>query len=383
MRLRVAIATTGRFHVLDLARELEDLGHSVAFWTTVPKWRTNRFGLSRGAHRSMLPALLPLVVSHRYATGRLKALAARAEVLAADRFVSHRLQPCDIFIGMSGIAVSSAQAARERYGARVFLERGSVHVRLQNAILRSLCARGFSADVVPDYMLQRELLGYKLADRVVVPSRLAEESFVANGYPPARLFRNPYGVDLGMFPITPAPKVTAPSLLFVGAWSYQKGADVLCAAMRELGDAKLVHVGSFQDAPIPSEKWFRHVDPVPQWRLTGYYGEASVFVLPSRQEGLALVQAQALASGVPIVCTDRTGGADLKAILSDGDWVTVVPADNASALARGMREMLAKSAMLRGARDLFGEARGELSWRSYGQRYSAELLRVMSESAGK
>jgi hypothetical protein len=46
-RLRVAIATAGRFHVLDLARELNALGYAVDFYSYVPKTRALRFGLPR------------------------------------------------------------------------------------------------------------------------------------------------------------------------------------------------------------------------------------------------------------------------------------------------------------------------------------------------
>ena len=35
-RLRIAIATAGRFHVLDLARELNALGYAVDFYSYVP-----------------------------------------------------------------------------------------------------------------------------------------------------------------------------------------------------------------------------------------------------------------------------------------------------------------------------------------------------------
>ena len=44
--LRIAIATNGRFHVLDLARELDRLGHHVTFYSLLPKWRSRQFGLS-------------------------------------------------------------------------------------------------------------------------------------------------------------------------------------------------------------------------------------------------------------------------------------------------------------------------------------------------
>ena len=50
--LRVAIATAGRFHVLDLARELNAIGYLVDFYSYLPKAQVLRFGLPFACHRS-------------------------------------------------------------------------------------------------------------------------------------------------------------------------------------------------------------------------------------------------------------------------------------------------------------------------------------------
>lgn len=375
--LRVAIATVGRFHVLDLARELAALGHTLAFWSIVPRRQRARFGLPPKAHRSLLPRLLPLAVVGRYGGSRLSEWARQRLLVAADRLIARRLEPCDVFIGMSGLCVESARAARARYGAKVFIERGSRHILSQKAILDELRRRGMAADTVPDYAVERELASYALADRIAVPALHVEQSFLEEGVAAERLFRNPYGVDLTMFAPTPAPP-GPPTLLFVGAWSFQKGVDVLERAWRQLPGVHLRHVGAIGDAPLPMSPEFDHVDPVPQWRLREHYAQAHVFVQASRQEGLSLVQAQALACGLPLVCTDRTGGEDLRALLDDPGWVSAVPTDDADALAEGIRAMLPRALSLQGTRNLMGSARDKFAWAAYGGRYAEELIRVVA-----
>ena len=376
-QLRVAIATGGRFHVLDLARELAALGHTLAFWSMVPRRQTDRFGLPPATHRSLLPRLLPLVLAQRFGGARVSDWAHRAVLVTADRAIARRLEPCDVFIGMSGLSVESARAARERYGAKVFIERGSRHVQSQKAILDDLRRRGIAADTVPDYYVERELEGYELADRVVIPALHVERSFLERGFPAAKLFRNPYGVDLTMFPATPAPLDRPPTLLFVGTWSYQKGVDLLETAWRQLEGVNLLHVGGVGDAPLPSAPGFTHVDAVPQRVLRDYYAQGHLFVMASRQEGLSLVQAQALACGLPLVCTDCTGGEDLQAMLDDPEWVKVVPSDNADELAAGIRAMLHRALELQGERNLLRAGRDRLSWAAYGRRYADELARAV------
>ena len=64
--MKIAIATTGRFHVLDLARELSHLGHDVAFYSILPKRRLIQFGLPMDCHRGwVLICLAPLQLLSR------------------------------------------------------------------------------------------------------------------------------------------------------------------------------------------------------------------------------------------------------------------------------------------------------------------------------
>lgn len=374
--MRIAIATTGRFHVLDLARELSQLGHEVAFYSFVPRRRAVRFGLPVQCHRALFPWLSPLILLQHVTRGRFPRVS-RALLVLTDWLTALRLEPCDVFIGMSGLALQSAEKAQRDFGAKIFLERGSRHILSQKEILDDLFDRGLSRDRVPDYIVPRELAGYAMADRIVVPSLHVERSFLERGVSADRLFRNAYGVDLEMFPATPAPVTLQPTLLFVGGWTYRKGVDLLVAAWRKLGDVKLMHVGGLGDAPLPVSERFVHVDPVPQWRLTEIYGQAHLFVLASREEGLALVQPQALASGLPLVCSDRTGGEDLRDIIPEPTWIKVVPHDDVDALANGIRELLPKAMALQGVRNLLGSVRSDLAWEAYGRRYAHELERLV------
>ena len=50
---------------------------------------------------------------------------------------------------------------------------------------------------------------------------------------------------------------------------------------------------------------------MPQRELYKHYSQGSVFAILSIEEGLALVQPQAMACGLPIICTTNTGGEDI------------------------------------------------------------------------
>jgi glycosyltransferase involved in cell wall biosynthesis len=73
---------------------------------------------------------------------------------------------------------------------------------------------------------------------------------------------------------------------------------------------------------------------VNQNELPGYYGSADVFVLPSTYEPRGAVINEAMASGLPVIVTDRCGS--IGDIVLDGDNAIIYPAGDADALAAAM-----------------------------------------------
>jgi glycosyltransferase involved in cell wall biosynthesis len=381
-RYRIAIVSTGRFWVLDLARELHALGHTVTFYSLLPLSRARKFGLLPQCHRSLLLYLFPLVVAWRICPKSLTSLADRLLQRAVDFLAAIRLEPCDVFIGMSGLCVRSARAARDKYAAKIFIERGSRHILSQKEIGEAIAKRGDVA--VSSFTVRRELWAYNYADLIGIPSYHVEESFLTRGIPKEKLFRNPYGVDLNIF--LPTERLANQStILFVGTWSLRKGCDLLWKACEPVDSWHVVHVGPLGDAPVPASPRFQHHDPVEQTNLIEFYQRAHIFVLASREEGLSLVLAQALACGLPVVCTTHTGGSDLREFLSDPKWVRLVPVGDIAALRDGMEVALALAQGQMGVRDILGSARDKFSWARYGKRYSDEIvsrLRKEDEAVG-
>jgi len=374
--MKITICTSGRFWLADLARELILLGHDVTFHSIVPPWRLQKFGIPWSSHVCHLGAVLPWIVALRKLklSKRLQdSLEHRIQRILDARFARIK-NPGDVFIGLSSLCVEAMKAARLR-GARVHLERGSQHILSQKEILDALLPDQPSS--VPDWAVKRELAGYELADTIVVPSRHVLESFIELGVPQTKLFRNPYGVDLSGFP--PSKLLKEPyDVIMVGAWSLRKGCDLLArVALDDLG-LRLLHVGPISDATIPTHPNFQHFDPVPQSRLHEFYAQARIFVIPSHEEGLALVQAQALASGLPLVGSTRSGAEDLAELTGLGvPMIQSVVPDDPAALATAIRTALQWSkAQPVGPRNLLGDAGHRLSWAAYGSRYD-RFLREM------
>jgi glycosyltransferase involved in cell wall biosynthesis len=375
--MRVAILTAGRFHICDLARELDACGHEVALYSLLPPSRTRVFGLPQRCNRWLGPYLAPVWALYQ-AARRVGAasLAQRFLYAALDRVAANLVGACDVLIGMSQMSATTMQRASRRFAARTVLERGSRHIVSQREILEGIPGRTPGSTSVPEWAVRRELAEYQIADRITVPSLHVERSFTERGIPPGKLFRNPYGVDLAMFPATAAPPHdTPPTIITVGKWSLRKGCDVLVDAWRRLATrgVRLLHVGPLGDAPLPADPGFTHCAAVEQRLLTRYYAGAHVFALASREEGLALVQVQALASGLPVAATDHTGAEDLRECLEDPRAIAIAPANDVARLVGALEAQLAFARSMSGVRNLLRSGRETLSWSGYGRRYDAML----------
>src|SRR5262249_34040220 len=137
----------------------------------------------------------------------------------------------------------------------------------------------------------------------------------------------------------------------------------------------LIHVGALVDVPFPKHARFVHYDPVPQWELKNFYGAAHVFALASREEGLAMVQCQALASGLSLICTDRSGGIDLAAVPDLPRFIRVVPVNDSEALRCALAQALDEVIGKTGVSQMTDLNRQALSWKDYALRH----LRVIHE----
>lgn len=370
--MRIVIASSGRFHVLNLAIELDRLGHDVLFYSMLPDKTTLRFGLPKGLNRSQLSSVLPLILWQKSLPNFAKIKREYSLALALDKSISEALEPCDHFICMSGVFVKAISSAKEKFKAKVWLERGSRHIDSQRQILPPALFRHPQAIK----MRERELRGYEMADRITIPSSQVKESF--QEYPSLlqKLFVNPYGTDVNKFsPISDSGRRLPNKLrlAFVGTWSKRKGADILEAAIKKEPSVEVHHAGSVGDQPFPwSHGRFISHGFLPQSKLPGFYADMDALVLPSREEGLSVVQVQALAMGLPVLCSNRTGGRDLGHSETLKSRIIEFEHSSIEALLAGLRKLKSKSFELC-SEQLSDEDLDLLSWRAYALRYEREL----------
>jgi glycosyltransferase involved in cell wall biosynthesis len=252
----------------------------------------------------------------------------------------------------------------------------------QREILTEEYARlGLKTEVVHPQVVERELTEYREADFIAIPSQFVKGTFLDQGIAADKLIHVPFGVDLTHF--YPVPKEdNLFRIIHCGTLSIRKGVHYLLQAFGELNlpGAELWLIGSMTDEIKPFlRQWaspaIKHQGPFPETALHKYYSQASVFCLASIEEGLAMVQVQAMACGLPVICTTNTGGADL---VRDGRDGFILPIRDVGAIKEKIRyfyenpeacKAMGESARLR--------VQAGFSWSDYGKKMIAAYREIL------
>jgi glycosyltransferase involved in cell wall biosynthesis len=154
------------------------------------------------------------------------------------------------------------------------------------------------------------------ADAVLCASSFTQHSLAAAGSKaPAHVVG--YGVDLDLFSArSNAPAAKPLTVGFVGALSQRKGARYLLGALAALpkGSVKLIiYTRTSVDRDLI--RGYEDVDVeirggLSDAQLAADLKRCDLVALPSIAEGFGLVILEAMACGVPVLCTTSTGGAD-------------------------------------------------------------------------
>lgn len=368
--LRITVLSPYPFHMVDQARQLHRAGVLDRFVTAVPRRRVG------------LPSDL---VSSRLRCSALSRVVGRAAPMASpflnrqvvrdfDRWAASQLGRATVVNGLSGFATETLSRASSQ-GRTIFCERGSWHILEQRRVLDEeadrICAP--RADFDP-FMIERELREYELADRILVPSEQARQSFIRQGVLAGRVVKVPFGVDISSFTPPTAGRCSG-ALVSVATVGLRKGHHHLMEAFRRLNtqNASMTLIGpvssGWEKRLALDSPSVRALGAVKRSRVIEELQRASVFVLASIEEGLALVIPQAMACGLPIIATEATGAAEL--VTNGVEGILVGSPPDAATLAEAMDALLSDSRRAQA----MGDA-GRRKVESFGgwERYRRQLL---------
>lgn len=364
--MRVNVISFNRQHLLDLSRGLIGNGCDTMFYTMVPQWRCKRFGLSGRYCSSSFFRFAPEFVYNKLCKGKH---IARLQ-MKFGKWVLNNMRDCDVIIingyGLCFLA-DDYEMMRRKFNAIIVMEWGSKHIIEERKAINAI-------DTYPREFYDLQLSLYDAADIISIPAEHVRRSFLMHGIPENKLFINPYGANLNIFRPTSLTSQHY-ELIMTGTWSKRKGCDIITILCEKYG-YNFLHVGHIGDIPFPNDiPSMHHVDAVDEKRLPDFYAKAKVFILLSRTEGLALVQAQAMACGLPLVCSRNTGGIDLARLLNCEDFVFEAQNDDIKTINFCVQKALNVADRQSSLRRISNSI-DRLSWDRYGKQY-VEFLNKM------
>jgi glycosyltransferase involved in cell wall biosynthesis len=305
--------------------------------------------------------------------GKLRALALH------DKIVARRLQKLagqvDVVHVWPCAALETIKTAK-RLGIPTVLERPNAHTRFCYEVVAAECKRIGIQTPHGDYqashaVLVREEAEFDATDFLLCASEFAAQSFQDRGFPEAKILRHQYGFDESeYFPQTPlrepGKRFTA---LFVGVDAVRKGLHLATEAWlnspaakdgtffiageltlefkarfaRELSHSSIVQLGHRHDVPRLMQS-------------------ADVLLMPSIEEGFALVCAEAIGAGcVPLAsnaCSEMCRHMENALVHKVGDVPT---------LRRHLTELHDRPELLARLRDGALRSRAQWTWTEAGR----------------
>ena len=260
-----------------------------------------------------------------------------------DRASLRWAREADIILAYNGCALASFTALQGSRTRRV-LEVVNSHVSCQDELLAEEHDRcGLPYKGVFPAEKRRRLQEYDICDHILCPSSFVARSLIARGIPQTKIIKNGYGFRRIPTGGRPPVERNGTRLLYVGSVSVRKGLRYLIKALGQVKQpgvtldivGPMTGVTGLENMTLPASVKFHGVLKAAE--LGAMFAQSDVFVLPSIEEGQALVIGEALGFGLPIIATENTGADD---VIIDGREGFIVPIRDAQALAEKIDRLL-------------------------------------------
>jgi glycosyltransferase involved in cell wall biosynthesis len=354
-------------------------------------------GMEITAFVGFLQRPVPASVKVRATLGRgkfrlpYKLLGTMRTLALHDRIVARRIEKMkdeiDIIHTWPDAALETLRTAR-RLGIPTVLERPNAHTRYAyEAVNRESQHLGIILPADNEYafkpqVLEKEEKEYKLADYLLCPSDFVVQTFIDQGYPREKLLRHQYGYDERDYysdPSRPQDAKRGLTMLFAGDCAVRKGVHLALEAWLDSPahrDGKFLIAGKF--LPAYAEK-LASMLAHPSVEVLGFRNDVpelmrktDLFVLPSIEEGSALVTSDARGSGCVLLVSEAAG-----AICKHMENALVHPVGDVKMLTEHINLLHDDRALLSRLRVTSLRTVNEITWSAAGRRLADVYQQVL------
>ena len=317
--MNISIIVGGRFHAFNLAEQLNNNNNLKQLITTYPKYFIKK---NYGIDKKKIQSVILKEIIQRSFLNKIYNF--------NDKLIEHfdnkaqkliDFKDLDILIGWSSFSLKSFQLGKNNKCLKI-LERGSTHIDFQTNIMKEeYLINNLTPNLPSKYIIDKEKMEYQLADHIMVPTEFARQTFLTRGFAEKKIIKIPYGVDLKEFQKKKSNKEKGLlfRIIYTGTLSIRKGVLYLLKSFEELNlkNSQLLMIGNI-DSEIKlkinkyrSNKKIVFKKSISQSKLSEQYSSSNVFITCSIEEGLSMVQLQAMSCGLPIICTPNSGGDEI------------------------------------------------------------------------
>jgi len=307
--LNYVLLTSAKFFMFKLAKSMHSFGKLDRIVTGYPKMKLldEDLPMNKIESHAMFQIADFAVRKLNLKSRSINNLVSDTNLAYLDQITANRINDSNL-IAMSSLSVNTARKVKAR-GNKFIVNRSSFHILSKREILIDEAGKWNWPEETPSKVsIRRELEEYALADKIVVPSVVAYESFLSANVAREKLVINPFPIEIDTKDVFERERN---GILFVGNVTLQKGFPTLIQAFNRLKDLdlRLNVVGEFSPRFIKhlSSKGldFQHVifhGHLDKKRLSSLYLSSDIFVLPSIHDGWGMVVNEAMSYGcIPIV----------------------------------------------------------------------------------
>ncbi|MBK7917797.1 MAG: glycosyltransferase family 4 protein [Chloroflexi bacterium] len=312
-----------------------------------------------------------------------------------DNVTRRRLPPCDIFHFVNGVGLATIRRAHD-LGYLTICDIRAEHVDTQEQLLQEEHYQlGLPYQSMRALYRERLLAEYEMADALIFHSQYVADTFRQQGIASEKIHIVPYGVDLSRFggqlandAAVAAHEQNLFRIIFVGNVIPLKGLHYLIEAFQTLAlsDSELLVVGVIDSEykgyldRMFSQARIRFLGRIPQVDLWRYYGQSSVFVLPSLSDSFGHVVAEAMVAGLPVIVSENTGA---KEMVREGIDGFIVPIRNVTALQEKLQWLYDHPQERKMMGQQAAQQAKQYTWEKYGQQLLLVYEHILSQKRAK
>ena len=314
--MRISASVLHRYEIFDICKELNSLGYLSNLYSTYPKFVIKKYDIPLSKVENFMfyeivSRVNDLLWDKNFYFSKYDYLITDLFDQKISRIINNDI---DVFYGSGGMCLNTFKSLNKNI-LKIF-HSTSMHISSKKKLLEDI---GYDKDKIVYPLMEKKYISEaEYSDFIICTSDHTYNSYIENGFNENKLILNHSGIDIERFKYDKQYELNDGKFrfLFVGNLSLRKGGIKLLESYKRIRTKKteLIIVGTI-DLSIKGEikNYFNERDifflgKFKNEELYKIYSKCHLLCLFASEEGFAKVLGEAMACGVPILCSENSGG---------------------------------------------------------------------------